>query len=155
MTYSHIVSGDGRTTALPVVRHITPSDLWDSLKRGADDFAAMPSHALFLCVIYPIIGIVLVAITFGHAALPLAFPIAAGFALIGPIAAIGLYELSRRREAGLDSSASHAFDVLHSPSLGAIVAMGLLLMAIFLIWLAVAHAIYISYFSHPGPASVG
>src|SRR5580698_2853392 len=154
MTYSHIVSGDGRTTALPVARHITPSDLWDSLKRGADDFAAMPSHALFLCVIYPIIGIVLVAITFGHAALPLAFPIAAGFALIGPIAAIALYELSRRREAGLDSSSSHAFDVLHSPSLGAIVAMGLLLMAIFLLWLVAAEAVYIANFGYAPPGSI-
>jgi uncharacterized membrane protein len=153
MTYSHIVSGDRRTTALPVVRHITPSDLWDSLKRGADDFGAMPSHAVFLCVIYPIIGIVLVAITFGHAALPLAFPIAAGFALIGPIAAIGLYELSRRREAGLDSSASHAFDVLHSPSLGAIVVLSLILMAIFLVWLSVAQAIYVANFGYHAPES--
>ena len=153
MTYSHIVSGDGRTTALPVVRHITPSDLWDSLKRGADDFAAMPSHALFLCVIYPIIGILLVVITFGYAALPLAFPIAAGFALIGPIAAIGLYELSRRREAGLDSSASHAFDVLRSPSLGAIVVLSLMLMAIFLLWLSVAQAIYVANFGYHAPPS--
>src|ERR1700691_6741147 len=151
MTYPHIVSDDRGTTALPVVRHITPSDLWDSLKRGADDFAAMPSHALFLCVIYPIIGIVLVAITFGHAMLPLAFPIAAGFALIGPIAAIGLYELSRRREAGLDSSSSHALDVLHSPSLGPIVALGFLLMAIFLVWLAAAEAIYVANFGYAAP----
>ena len=151
MTYSHIVTGDSKTTALPVVRHITPADLWNSLKRGVDDFAAMPSHALFLCVIYPIIGILLVAVTFGYAALPLAFPIAAGFALIGPIAAIGLYELSRRREAGLDSSASHAFDVLHSPSLGAIVVLSLMLMAIFLVWLSVAQAIYII----PGITLVG
>lgn len=153
MTYSHILSGAGTTTATPVVRRIAPSDLWDALKRGADDFAAMPSHAVFLCVIYPIIGIILVAMTFGYAALPLAFPIAAGFALIGPIAAIGLYELSRRREAGLDSSATHAFDVLHSPSLGAIAALSLLLMAIFLLWLSVAEAIYIANFGYHPPAS--
>ena len=69
--------------------------------------------------------------------------------------AIGLYELSRRREAGLDGSATHALDVLHSPSLGAIVALGVLLMAIFLIWLAVAEAIYVANFGYATPASVG
>jgi uncharacterized membrane protein len=138
-----------------VIRRITASDLFDALARGIDDFVAMPSHAVFLCVIYPLLGIALIGMTLGNSMLPLAFPIAAGFALVGPFAAIGLYELSRRREAGLDSSTSHVFDVLHSPSLGAIVALGLLLMAIFLIWLAVADAIYIAYFGYHGPASVG
>jgi len=154
MAYAHILVGAGSPT-LPVVRHITPSDLLHALRRGLDDFAAMPSHALFLCVIYPLLGILLVAMTLGYSMLPLAFPIAAGFALIGPLAAIGLYELSRRREAGLDSSAGHALDVLHSPSLGAIVALGVLLMAIFLIWLAVAEAIYVANFGYAAPASVG
>jgi uncharacterized membrane protein len=138
-----------------VIRHITPSDLWSALAHGIDDFVAMPSHAVFLCVVYPLLGIFLIGLTLGNEWLPLAFPIAAGFALVGPLAAIGLYELSRRREAGLDSSSSHAFDVLHSPSFGAIVALGLLLMAIFLIWLAVAEAVYIANFGYHGPDSVG
>jgi uncharacterized membrane protein len=154
MTYSHILFGASRSAAVPAVRRLAPSDLFHSLARGVDDFVAMPSHAIFLCVIYPLLGILLVSMTLGNSMLPLAFPIAAGFALVGPLAAIGLYELSRRREAGLDSSPSHVFDVLHSPSLGAIVALGLLLMAIFLIWLAVAQGIYIANFGYKAPVSI-
>jgi uncharacterized membrane protein len=154
MTNAHILVGASANPAQPVVRRISPSDLYQALAHGIDDFTAMPSHAVFLCVIYPLLGIFLIALTFGSALLPLAFPIAAGFALVGPLAAIGLYELSRRREAGLDSSSSHALDVLHSPSLGAIVALGVLLMAIFLIWLAVADAIYIANFGYGSPASL-
>lgn len=154
MANSHILVGASVSPARPIVRRITPSDLYQSLARGIDDFTAMPSHAIFLCVIYPLLGIFLIAMTLGNSMLPLAFPIAAGFALIGPLAAIGLYELSRRREAGLDSASSHALDVLHSPSLGAIVALGVLLMAIFLIWLAVAQAIYVANFGYAAPASI-
>jgi uncharacterized membrane protein len=155
MANSHVLVGASPSPQAIVIRRITPSDLRHALARGVDDFVAMPSHAVFLCVIYPLLGLFLIAMTLGNSMLPLAFPIAAGFALVGPLAAIGLYELSRRREAGLDSSTSHAFDVLHSPSLGAIVALGLLLMAIFLIWLAVAEAIYIATFGYHGPDSIG
>jgi uncharacterized membrane protein len=155
MTYSHILVGTTSEISAPLgIRRITPSDLFDSLARGIDDFAAMPSHAVFLCVIYPLLGMLLIGLTLGYAMLPMAFPIAAGFALIGPLAAIGLYELSRRREAGLDSSSSHALDVLHSPSIGAIVALGLLLMAIFLTWLAIAQSIYVANFGYAPPASI-
>ena len=155
MANTHILVGSNTSPDRIVVRHITPRDLKDALARGVDDFVAMPSHAIFLCVVYPLLGILLIGATMGNAWLPLAFPIAAGFALVGPLAAIGIYELSRRREAGLDTKSSHAFDVLHSPSLGAIVALGLLLMAIFLIWLAVAEAVYIANFGYHGPDSVG
>jgi uncharacterized membrane protein len=154
MTTSHILVGASVSPAQPGIRRVSPSDLWQSLRSGIDDFSAMPSHAIFLCVIYPLLGLCLIAMTLGYAMLPLAFPIAAGFALIGPLAAIGLYELSRRREAGQDTASSHAFDVLHSPSLPAIVALGVLLMAIFLIWLAVAEAIYVAYFGYTAPASI-
>lgn len=154
MTTSHILVGASMSPAQPAIRRVTPSDLWQSLARGFDDFSAMPSHAIFLCVIYPLLGLVLIAMALGYAMLPLAFPIAAGFALIGPLAAIGLYELSRRREAGQDTASSHVLDVVHSPSLPAIVALGVLLMAIFLIWLAVAQAIYVMFFGYSAPVSI-
>jgi uncharacterized membrane protein len=154
MSHSHILTGDSLDPARPVVRRISPSDLYQALSQGVDDFMAMPSHAVFLCVIYPVLGVFLVAFTLDNSFLPLAFPIAAGFALMGPLAAIGLYELSRRREAGLDSTSTHAFDVAYSPSLPAIIALGVLLTAIFLTWLAVAEAVYIANFGYRGPGTL-
>ena len=154
MASSHFLLGAGAHPERPIIRHVAPADLLQALARGLDDFSAMPSHAIFLCVIYPLLGLWLISFAAGYSMLPLAFPLAAGFALIGPFAAIGLYDLSRRREAGLDTASSHVFDVLHSPSLGAIVALGLLLMAIFFVWLAVAEAIYVANFGYAAPASI-
>ena len=155
MANSHIPVDAITSPLQPVVRRISTSDLYYALARGYDDLAAFPSYAVFLCVIYPLLGILLIGLTSGTLSLlPLAFPIAAGFALVGPVAAIGLYELSRRREAGLDSSPSHVFDVLHSPSLGSITALGVLLMVIFLVWLIVAEALYIAIFGGSPPASI-
>jgi uncharacterized membrane protein len=140
--------------ALPQVRRVGFADLNDALAKGLDDFRAMPSHAIFLSLIYPLVGLAVGRLVFGYDLLPLLFPLAAGFALVGPFAAIGLYELSRRREQGLDTGWAHVFDVVHSPSFGAIAALGLLLMAIFLIWIAVAQAIFVANFGYAPAASM-
>jgi uncharacterized membrane protein len=153
MAQVHILLGAGAEQAAPVVRRVAPADLFDALRRGWDDFAAMPTHALFICAIYPLIGIVLAGLTMGFAVLPLLFPLAAGFALIGPIAAIGLYELSRRREAGASVTAADALRALHAPSTDAIAALGLLLLVLFVIWVAAARAIYIDNFGYAAPVS--
>ncbi|ABA05024.1 conserved hypothetical protein [Nitrobacter winogradskyi Nb-255] len=137
----------------PVVRHIGLSDLFDALRLGWEDFKAVPSHAIVLCVIYPVIGIVLARIALGYSVLPILFPLAAGFALIGPFAALGLYELSYRRELGKEASAWHAFSVLRAPSFGSMLGLGGLLLVIFFIWLATARAIYVSTFGNT-PAAV-
>jgi uncharacterized membrane protein len=154
MASSHILVGANEHAAEPTVRSISSADLADALSKGWNDFSAMPSHAVFLCIIYPVIGILAAALTLGYAFVPLLFPAAAGFALLGPFAALGLYELSRRREAGLEPSATDAFEVLRSPSIGAIVALGLLLAMIFLAWMATANAIYTTYFGYASPASI-
>jgi uncharacterized membrane protein len=138
----------------PPVRRIGPADLREALARGFDDFWAMPSHVLFLGLIYPIAGVVLAAFIFGFNVLPLLFPLASGFALIGPVAAIGLYELSRRREAGLEAEWRHVRDVLRSPAIGSMTALGTVLLVIFVAWLMTAQALYESLYGWHAPESL-
>lgn len=139
----------------PAVRRIRPADLKDALAKGLDDFGACRTDVILLCLIYPVVGLVLARAAFGYDMLPLVFPLASGFALIGPVAAIGLYELSRRREQGLPIAWADAFGVLAAPSLGAILALGLLLAAIFLAWLFAAQVIYLATLGPEPPASIG
>jgi uncharacterized membrane protein len=143
-----VITASEPTGELPMVRSIGPVDLKDALVNGLDDFWAMPTHVVFISLIYPIFGVVLGAVTLGTNFAPDLYPLAAGFPLIGPFAAIGLYELSRRRELGLDTSWKHAFDFIYSKSLGAIVTLGLLLSVIFIVWVAIARAIYIANFGY-------
>jgi uncharacterized membrane protein len=138
----------------PAIRTITSADLADALRLGWEDFKAVPSHAIMLCVIYPLVGLVLARTVLGYSILPLLFPLAAGFALIGPFAALGLYELSRRRELGDDASAWHAVDVLRSPSFGAMLGLGLALLVLFIVWIATAQAIYVSAFGNEPAAEI-
>ena len=126
----------------PAVRRIRLSDIRDALEKGFEDFGAYRSDVIFICVFYPILGLVLARLAFGNELLPLLFPLASGFALVGPFAAVGLYEMSRRREQGLSVSWTNAFDVIHHPAAGAIGVLGLLLVAIFLFWLGAAWLIY-------------
>lgn len=139
---------------LPVVRRITTSDVFSALSRGIDDFRAMPTHVIFLCLIYPVVGLLMGRLAFGNDILPLIYPMAAGFALLGPFVAVGMYEMSRRRALGLATTWDHMFDVLRSPSLAAIVGIGGLLLIVFAVWVAVANAIYVAYLGPDEPASV-
>jgi uncharacterized membrane protein len=140
--------------AAPIIRTIDLSDLHKALRLGWEDFKAVPSHAIILCVIYPVLGLVLARTVLGYSVLPLLFPLAAGFALLGPFAALGLYELSRRRERGDQPSAWDAIDVLRSPSFGAMLGLGTLLLALFVVWVTTAQAIYVAAFGYEAAAEI-
>jgi uncharacterized membrane protein len=146
-------AGRADTTA-PAVRAITFADLQDALRLGWEDFKAVPSHAIMVCLIYPIVGLMVARAVLGYAILPLLFPLAAGFALVGPFAALGLYELSRRRETGEEASAWHATEVLRSPSFGAMLGLGLMLMVLFIVWIATAQALYVATFGNAPAAGI-
>lgn len=154
MASFHVYAGTNNTVEHPVIRHISFSDVFDALRRGLDDFWEKPSHYAFLCLIYPIVGVILFTWTSGGNALQLVYPLMSGFALLGPFAAIGLYEISRRREQKLDTSWRHAFEVRHSPAIPAIALIGAMLVVLFIAWLYTAQAIYMRLYGPTAPASM-
>jgi uncharacterized membrane protein len=152
----HSMAGaDTGTSAVPVVRRIAADDLREVLRSGWDDFTTYRTDVVLLCFIYPLIGIILARAIFGQGVLPLLFPLASGFALVGPAAAVGLYEMSRRREQGHTVSWLDAFGVVYAPRFGAILLLSLLLLAIFLVWMAAASGIYNATLGPEAPASIG
>jgi uncharacterized membrane protein len=139
----------------PMVRRIGIADLRAALAEGIADFKAYRSDVLFVGVIYAVAGLVLARIAFGMDLLPLLFPLASGFALVGPLAAIGLYELSRRREQGAAVTWVNAFDVFRAPAIGAIAVLGTGLVAIFLLWILAAWLIFQNTLGPQAPMTPG
>jgi len=143
--------------APPRLRRLAMADIAAALRAGRADFLATPTQLLFLCIIYPAFGFVLARAAAGGALLPLVWPLISGFALVGPVAALGLYEISRRRETGQATSWLDCFRVLHSPALPAILAMGVLMAQIFALWLLTAQGIFLLTLgdvSHAGPGAL-
>lgn len=140
--------------AVPAVRRIGLSDLMDALRKGAADVGATRDDVLFIGLIYPLAGLVLARLAFSYDLLPLLFPLASGFAIIGPFAAVGLYELSRRREQGDRVTWLDAFGVFRSPAIGSILGLGAILLALFFVWLGVAYEIYLATLGSTPPQTV-
>jgi uncharacterized membrane protein len=140
--------------AVPVVRKITVADLWDSLKKGMADLGALRDDVLFIGLIYPLAGLVFATAAFNYELVPLIFPLASGFAILGPVAAVGLYELSRRREQGDHVTWLDALGVFRSPALMSIVGLGAILLGLFFVWLGVAYEIYLANLGGPAPYTI-
>lgn len=126
----------------PVVRKVGIADLREALQKGYDDFKVYRSDVVFIGIIYVVVGLVLGRALLHASLVPMLFPLASGFAIIGPFAAVGLYEMSRRREQGAEVNWAAALEMLREPAFGAIVVLGLALVAIFALWLAAAWGIY-------------
>jgi uncharacterized membrane protein len=154
MGIDSIRAGSMGPAATPEVRRIGLADIGDALHEGMDDFMASPTHLIFLGLIYPVAGLLLGRIASGSNALHLVYPLVTGFALIGPAAAIGMYELSRQREEGHPVRALNAFDVLRRPQIGAILLLAAMLAVLFVLWLMAAQAIYEITFGGYVPASI-
>ncbi|MDP3262037.1 MAG: DUF2189 domain-containing protein [Tabrizicola sp.] len=153
--YATVVATPALSGAPPQTRRLALSDLKSALRKGWEDLAAMRSDVMFACMLYPLMGAVLLGLAAQGAMTHLLFPVLSGFALVGPVAGLGLYELSRRREAGLEVGWASMFDVLRSPRFPRIVGLALFNGVIFMAWLLLADAIHAATLGPARPASLG
>jgi uncharacterized membrane protein len=147
----HVYFGPDVATQRVKVRTIGPRDCFAALAEGVDDVLEMPTYPAFLGLFYGLAGVALVSLSSFGNTLHLAFPLAAGFALVGPFVAVGLYEMSRRREQGLVATWLDAFVVLRSPALPSILALGFLLFVIFAAWIETAQFLYLQIYGPVPP----
>ena len=153
MAYFPIYVGRDAAAAVPVIRRIEVKAIREALEKGVSDFWAMPSHAAFLALAYPLCGIVLASAPSYQNALQLLFLLASGFALVGPFVAVGLCEMSRRRELEIEISWKYAFNVLRSPSIPSIAALASLLFTIFAAWIAASQWLYTALYGPTPPVA--
>ena len=157
MATKTIVQGGAKRKAAPIpVRKITHEDLSISLRQGLDDFLTFRGDIVFAGLIYTVIGILAVAMTTSMPLMPFFLPVVAGVGLLGPLAAVGFYELAKRREDG--EADLHWFNFLDVRKRASVDDMGIvagLLLAIFFAWLLTAGALYALIFGWATPDSVG
>jgi len=150
-----IARGASRKAAEIPVRNIGHEDLSLSLRQGLDDFLTFRGDIVFAGIVYTVIGLAAVVMTTSMPLMPFFFPVVAGVGLLGPVAAVGFYELAKRREDGeQDVHWFNFLDVLKRPSVDDMGMVAGLLLLIFFAWLIAAGLLYAALFDWATPTSI-
>jgi len=140
-------------SSFPKVRAVTFGDLRDVLRLGWADYRKAPMYGLFFAAVYATGGIILVAAVTAWDMRWLSYPLVIGFALIGPFIAPGLYEVSRRLEAGKELSWDKILGVVwdqHRRELGW---MAFVMLFVFWVWMYQARTLFAVFFGFKGFAT--
>ena len=142
-----------RPSRVVAAQDLSTRDLLAALGAGWRDFITRPIYGLFFAAIFAISGILLTYVLFTRGELAWLIPAAAGFPIIAPFTAVGLYEVSRRREQGLPTSWRTVLGAVKGRGDEQILAMGVILFVAFGFWVIVAHTISAIFLAEAGAGS--
>ncbi|MFN3468422.1 MAG: DUF2189 domain-containing protein [Novosphingobium sp.] len=147
-----VVQEGARSPVAPVTvaRDLALQDLRAALLAGWRDFAACPAFGLFFGGIYVAAGLLIWAVLFRGGQVAWLVPAAAGFPLLAPFVAVGLYEVSRRRESGEPMRWAAVLGALRGRGDEQIISMGVIVFVAFGFWLMVAHGIFAIFLAESG-----
>lgn len=137
-------------TPVILAQNLTAKDVSDALKAGWRDFLAYPVYGIFFAAFYVAGGLGLV---YGLSSMGQGWwliPIMAGFPLLAPFSAVGLYEVSRRREAGLPLGWRGVLGALGGKGDEQLILMGAIVFVAFSFWMILAHGIFAIFLGESG-----
>lgn len=145
-----VTTQQARVAPVTVAKDLSIADLRTALAAGWRDFCAAPGYGLFFGAIYLLAGLYLwYALTTQGQSMWL-IPVVAGFPLIAPFTAVGLYEVSRRREAGLPLTWGGVLGALRGHGDEQLPMMGGFIFVGFTFWMILAHGIFAIFMSESG-----
>ncbi len=136
-----------------VAADLTMADLRRALAAGWRDFLAHPLYGLFFGAIYVAGGLALSWALTSRGASGWLLTAATGFPLVAPFTAVGLYEVSRRREAGLSLSWGAVLGALRGRGDDQLLMMGGFIFVGFTFWMILAHGIFAIFMAESGVGS--
>lgn len=143
-------AGQVQVAPMTVARDITGADLRAALAAGWRDFMAFPAYGLFFSAIFVMAGWYIWYILYTRSAVVWLIPTVAGFPLLAPFVAVGLYEVSRRREAGLPIGWGAVLGAVRGRGDEQIIMVGGLVFLGFTFWISVAHGIFAIFMAESG-----
>lgn len=144
------MAGQAQVAPVTVAKNLSLGDLRSALAAGWKDFAAHPVYGLFFAAIYVGAGIYLSLALAERGETAWLIPAASGFPLISPFVAVGLYEVSRRREEGLPLTWGSVLGALRGRGDDQLLMMGGFVFVGFTFWMILAHGIFAIFMAESG-----